>query len=390
MLKLKQVLIDKGVSLRQLAQMMKVSPATVSQLVNHNQRVKQWADFEENLSKALQCVGIFEPLATLLEVETTGESLATEPVVSVPKTTDEIKDEIMLLAKQALFPATKKYFGLFRDPFAEDIRSAEDVFTSSDVRYVREALFQTAKHGGFMAVVGESGAGKSTLCRDLIDRINQENAPIQVIEPYIIAMEDNDVKGKTLKAAHIAEAIITTLAPLENVKRSPEARFRQLHRVLKESVKSGYSNVLIIEEAHALPIPTLKHLKRFFELEDGFKKLLSIVLVGQPELKLKLSERNTEVREVVQRCEIVELTPLDAELERFVEHKLERVGKQVSDIFEEDAFLAVRQRLVAVNRQKQSTSLLYPLAVGNLLTAAMNLAESLGIPKVNGQVVMNV
>ncbi|MDE4014138.1 AAA family ATPase, partial [Glaesserella parasuis] len=317
-------------------------------------------------------------------------SLATEPVVSVPKTTDEIKDEIMLLAKQALFPATKKHFGLFRDPFAEDIRSAEDVFTSADVRYVREALFQTAKHGGFMAVVGESGAGKSTLRRDLIDRINQENAPIQVIEPYIIAMEDNDVKGKTLKAAHIAEAIITTLAPLENVKRSPEARFRQLHRVLKESVKSGYSNVLIIEEAHALPIPTLKHLKRFFELEDGFKKLLSIVLVGQPELKLKLSERNTEVREVVQRCEIVELAPLDAELERFVEHKLERVGKQVSDIFEEDAFLAVRQRLVAVNRQKQSTSLLYPLAVGNLLTAAMNLAESLGIPKVNGQVVMNV
>ncbi|MCT8544746.1 AAA family ATPase [Glaesserella parasuis] len=390
MLKLKQVLIDKGVSLRQLAQMMKVSPATVSQLVNHNQRVKQWADFEENLSKALQCVGIFEPLATLLEVETTGDSLATEPVVSVPKTTDEIKDEIMLLAKQALFPATKKHFGLFRDPFAEDIRSAEDVFTSADVRYVREALFQTAKHGGFMAVVGESGAGKSTLRRDLIDRINQENAPIQVIEPYIIAMEDNDVKGKTLKAAHIAEAIITTLAPLENVKRSPEARFRQLHRVLKESVKSGYSNVLIIEEAHALPIPTLKHLKRFFELEDGFKKLLSIVLVGQPELKLKLSERNTEVREVVQRCEIVELAPLDAELERFVEHKLERVGKQVSDIFEEDAFLAVRQRLVAVNRQKQSTSLLYPLAVGNLLTAAMNLAESLGIPKVNGQVVMNV
>lgn len=390
MLKLKQVLIDKGVSLRQLAQMMKVSPATVSQLVNHNQRVKQWADFEQNLSKALQCVGIFEPLATLLEVETTGDSLATEPVVSVPKTTDEIKDEIMLLAKQALFPATKKHFGLFRDPFAEDIRSADDVFTSADVRYVREALFQTAKHGGFMAVVGESGAGKSTLRRDLIDRINQENASIQVIEPYIIAMEDNDVKGKTLKASHIAESIITTLAPLENVKRSPEARFRQLHRVLKESSRSGYSHVLIIEEAHSLPVPTLKHLKRFFELEDGFKKLLSIVLVGQPELKLKLSERNTEVREVVQRCEIVELAPLDAELERFVEHKLERVGKQVSDIFEEDAFLAVRQRLVAVNRQKQSTSLLYPLAVGNLLTAAMNLAESLGIPKVNGQVVMNV
>lgn len=390
MLKLKQVLIDKGVSFRQFAQSVKISPTAFSLLINQHQKPKNWEKVEDNLSKALQCVGISEPLASLLEVETTGESLATEPVVSVPKTTDEIKDEIMLLAKQALFPATKKHFGLFRDPFAEYIRSAEDVFTSTDVRYVREALFQTAKHGGFMAVVGESGAGKSTLRRDLLDRINQENAPIIAIEPYIIAMEDNDLKGKTLKASHIAEAIITTLAPLESVKRSPEARFRQLHRVLKESSRSGYSHVLIIEEAHSLPVPTLKHLKRFFELEDGFKKLLLIVLVGQPELKLKLSERNTEVREVVQRCEIVELAPLDAELERFVEHKLERVGKKISDIFEDDAFLAVRQRLVAVNRQKQSTSLLYPLAVGNLLTAAMNLAESLGIPKVNGQVVMNV
>ncbi|VEI45183.1 Uncharacterised protein [Actinobacillus equuli] len=57
-------------------------------------------------------------------------------------------------------------------------------------------------------------------------------------------------------------------------------------------------------------------------MEDGFKKLLSIVLIGQPELKLKLSERNTEVREVVQRCEVVELAPLDAELERYVQHNL--------------------------------------------------------------------
>lgn len=63
MLKLKQVLIDKGVSLRQLAQKMNVSPATVSQLINHNQRVKQWVEFEKNLSSALQSLGIIEPLA---------------------------------------------------------------------------------------------------------------------------------------------------------------------------------------------------------------------------------------------------------------------------------------------------------------------------------------
>lgn len=241
---------------------MNVSPATISQLVNHDQRVRDWAAFEKSLIAALQKIGINQPLATLLEKEATGESLATEPAASALKTKQEIKDEIMLFAKQALFPATKKHFSLPIDPFSADIRSADEVFATSDIRYVRESLYQTAKHGGFM-VVGESGAGKSTLRRDLIDRIRAENAPIAVIEPYIIAMEDNDIKGKTLKAAHIAEAIISTLAPLQSVKRSPEARFRQLHQVLNESCKSGYSNVLIIEDAHSLPIPTLKHLKRF-------------------------------------------------------------------------------------------------------------------------------
>ncbi len=297
----------------------------------------------------------------------------------------------MLLAKQALFPATKKHFSLFVNPFTDEVRSAKDVFTSPDVRYVREALFQTAKFGGFMAVVGESGAGKSTLRRDLIDRINGENLPVVVIEPYIIAMEDNDLKGKTLKASHIAEAVINTLAPLENVKRSPEARFRQLHRVLKDSARAGNQHILIIEEAHSLPLPTLKHLKRFFELEDGFKKLLSIVLVGQPELKLKLSERNFEVREVVQRCEVVELAPLDNCLEQYVDWRLQSIGRKTSEIFDDTALDAVRERLILTNsRNKAQTSLLYPLAVGNLLTAAMNLAAELGAPQVTADVVKGV
>lgn len=117
MLKLKQVLIDKGVSLRQLAQMMNVSPATISQLINHNQRVREWAAFEKSLIASLQKIGINQPLATLLEKEATGESLATEPAASALKTKREIKDEIMLLAKQALFPATKKHFLLPIDPF---------------------------------------------------------------------------------------------------------------------------------------------------------------------------------------------------------------------------------------------------------------------------------
>lgn len=391
MIKLKQVLAQYRVSQRKLAARLAVSPAVITNLVNHGQLIKTDTEqFKTNLSAVLVELGIPTALPELLTEVSAGEATHAE-LSPNDKQHQTIEDETMLLAKQALFPATKKHFSLFTNPFTDEVRSADEVFTSPDVRYVREALFQTAKFGGFMAVVGESGAGKSTLRRDLIDRINNENLPIIVIEPYIIAMEDNDKKGKTLKAAHIAEAIISTLAPLERMKQSPEARFRQLHRVLKDSSRAGNQHVLIIEEAHSLPVPTLKHLKRFFELEDGFKKLLSIVLVGQPELKLKLSERNFEVREVVQRCEVVELAPLDSCLEQYVEWRLKALGRKSDDIFDRDALDTVRGRLILTNaRNKAQTSLLYPLAVGNLLTSAMNLAAELGLPKVTADVVKGV
>ena len=391
MLKLKAILAEKGVSQRKLARLSGVSPALITNLLNRGQMVKTEPEaFKQRLAEALKTVGISTALSDLL-TDISAEAATPAEVSPTDEPNQNEEDETMLLAKQALFPATKKHFSLFVNPFTDEVRSAKDVFTSPDVRYVREALFQTAKFGGFMAVVGESGAGKSTLRRDLIDRINGENLPVVVIEPYIIAMEDNDLKGKTLKASHIAEAVINTLAPLENVKRSPEARFRQLHRVLKDSARAGNQHILIIEEAHSLPLPTLKHLKRFFELEDGFKKLLSIVLVGQPELKLKLSERNFEVREVVQRCEVVELAPLDNCLEQYVDWRLQSVGRKTAEIFDDTALDAVRERLILTNsRNKAQTSLLYPLAVGNLLTAAMNLAADLGAPRVTADVVKGV
>jgi type II secretory pathway predicted ATPase ExeA len=96
------------------------------------------------------------------------------------------------------------------------------MYVSPDIRYIREAMFQTSKHGGLLAVVAESGAGKTTLMRDLEDRIVRENQPILLIKPYVLGMEDNDQKGKTLKATHIAEALMAAVAPLE--KPSPALR----------------------------------------------------------------------------------------------------------------------------------------------------------------------
>ncbi|HEB0532034.1 TPA: AAA family ATPase [Escherichia coli] len=383
MLVLKQQLKEARIPQAVVARAVAVSEATLAQIVNHNEWPRTSPEeVRQRLALYLESKGI--DTAKSFDA---AQGAVTPRTAGTTDQTNLSEEENMLLKKQVLFPATKKAFGLFRDPFADEaMQGADDVFTTPDIRYVREALFQTARHGGFLAVIGESGAGKSTLRRDLIERVNRENAPVIVIEPYIIAMEDNDVK-----AAAIAEAIISTIAPLESIKRSQDARFRQLHRVLKDSSQAGFSHVLVIEEAHSLPIPTLKHLKRFFELESGFKKLLSIVLIGQPELADKLSERNMEVREVVQRCEVVELLPLDNSLEEFLTFKLQRAGKQLADIMDASAVEAIRARLSNLgSSRKNMVSLLYPLAVSNLVIAAMNLAAEIGVPQVNADVVKGV
>jgi type II secretory pathway predicted ATPase ExeA len=203
----------------------------------------------------------------------------------------------------------------------------------------------------------------------------------------MLAAEDNDAKGKTLKSTHIAEAILAAVAPLERPKQSSEARFAQLHKCLKESHNSSYKHCLIIEEAHSLPIPTLKHLKRIYELELGYTKLVSIILIGQPELLEKLSERNAQVREFVQRCEVATLTPIDvANLGDFINHRVGRLGKKTADIIDDTGISEIVKRLCNRNGASQ----LYPLAVGNFLVAAMNLAANIGMPIIDADVVREV
>lgn len=337
MLKLKTLLQNHNLTQAALARALDLSEATLAQIVNHHQWPKQDTDALKQRILAWLC-------DRGIAADDCFDGITSGGKEKRPLPSNE--EDTMLLKKQVLLPATKKHFGLFRAPFDDNaVQGHEDVFLTPESRYVREALYQTARYGGFIAVIGESGAGKSPLRRDLIDRINKENSPIVVIEPYVLAMEDNDHQGKPLKAASLAEAIVHTLAPLEKLKRSPEARFRRLHKLLKESSRTGYSHVLVIEEAHCLPIPTLKHLKRFFELEDGFKKLLSIVLLGQPELSDKLSERLLDVREVVQRCEVIDLPPLDAHLADFLAFKFKRIGADLNKIITPEAIKAIRQRL---------------------------------------------
>lgn len=390
---LKQLLKDHNVNQNTLSKPMCVSVSAVNLFVNHGQRPKKNPEqFQAKFIELLEAKGIATDQIQQA-IDAANAIAANDQAASNDKADDTQQEQLMLLRKQTLTPAAKKHFRLFKNIFDEPIRSAAELFNNGDINYVRESMWQAAKgNSSFIAVVGQSGAGKSTLRRELNDRIEREREPTIVIEPYPTGMEDNDLKGKTLKASHIAESILATLAPSTNAKRSPEARFRQIHNLLKESSRAGHHHLLIIEEAHSLPIPTLKHLKRFLELENGFTPLLSIILIGQDELKIKLAENNPEVREVVQRCEIVTLEPFtQTTLVDYLQHRCKAADRKLSDFIDESGLDAICTKLTRnVGRKNQHESLLYPLAVGNLITGAMNVAAELGAPVITGDLVMEV
>jgi len=325
-----------------------------------------------------------EIIRTIWKVDIYDEARHMHPVGAHKKRAPEHVTEVPPMEVEMLSTAARKHFEVFRDPFVDDVQSPDDVFLSSEQRYIREAMYSTAKHGGILAIVGESGSGKTTLRRDLLDRITRENLPIVPIQPRTID------KGR-LTAGAICEAIIRDLSQ-ETPRQSLEGKARQVENILRGSSRAGNSHVLLIEEAHDLTVATLKYLKRFWELEDGFKKLLAILLVGQPELKGMLDERvNYAAREFIRRCEVAELLPLNGNLEEYIALKLKRIGKKNTDVFAKDAFDAMRTRLTMKRRGSDGTiSMLYPLVVNNLITKAMNLCADMGVEKIDAEVIKGV
>lgn len=390
------LLKEFGIPQSDLCRATGLSRSSVSRICKHGEWPTHGAD--QALKKAeayLQARGLTEPqlLAVCNALKNKvafTRSHRAKADSEAPTIETETKEEPMLLQNQALTPEARKHFKLPRSPFVDDVQTPDDVFQSPSVRYVRATLLDAANHHGFVAVVGESGAGKSTLAEDLEERIKMDKRDVLVIRPYVLAMEANDQKGKTLKSSQIAEAIAYALDPQLKIKNSPQARFQQVHDLLKASRRAGRHHLLVIEEAHCLPLATLKHLKRFLELKDGMQRLIGVALIGQPELRDRLGNQNSEVREVMQRCEIVELEPLDGELEAYLKHKFARFDLKYEDVMAPDAADAIRARLIHMprgGRAGDARSLCFPLVVNNLVCKAMNAAARAGWPQVDAQVV---
>jgi type II secretory pathway predicted ATPase ExeA len=319
-----------------------------------------------------------------------GRPLGNVPRPATRKPPPEEEPE-MLLPKQVLTPEARKHFRLFTNPFDGQVVKDEQFFAGEDMRYVREQAWQCSQLGGFVAIVGESGAGKTTVLADLETRLQAEGRGVILIKPSVLGMEESNAKGHVIKSADILHAIITTLQPEAAVPQTLQARTVRAAKMLAASADAGAQHLLVIEEAHGLPDATLKHLKRLHELRQGRRNLLGILLLAQPELKVRLANglRTGTLREVAQRIEIAELLPLDGDLPGYLRCRAEAAGAKMGELADAGAIEQLRTRLTR-KTSAGAVSMCYPLAVNNMLTRALNFAAAHGMPIVTRDVVDSI
>lgn len=213
------------------------------------------------------------------------------------------------------------YFQLKQSPFS----------IAPDPRYLfmserhREALahllYGVGSGGGFVLLTGEIGAGKTTVCRCFMEQI-PENCQLAYIFNPKLSVEE--------LLLSICEEFRIAVAPgVASVKGYVDA----INAHLLASHAQGKNNVLIIDEAQNLSAAVLEQLRLLTNLETSERKLLQIILIGQPELRAMLARPELEqlAQRVIARYHLGSLTA--EETASYVRHRLAVAGSTAQTPF---------------------------------------------------------
>jgi len=217
---------------------------------------------------------------------------------------------------------------------------------------------------GFIKVTGEVGTGKTLICRKLLNELGDDYVIAYLPNPYLTPNE--------MRAAVASELGID--ASLDQHKLT-EALNHQLIALSADAKQV----VLLIDEAQMLPHETLEALRLISNLETESKKLMQVVLFGQPELDTRLKQDN--LRQLRQRITFsYQLRPLLInETASYVEHRLTVSGYRGAPLFEPRALRMLHQasggipRLINVLSHK-CLMLSYGLNDRNVSTKLVKLA----------------
>jgi general secretion pathway protein A len=175
-------------------------------------------------------------------------------------------------------------------------------------------LFGVDAGGGFVLLTGEIGAGKTTVCRCFLEQVPPNCNVAYIFNPRLTAVE--------LLRTICEEFRLPTPAGDSSVKDLVDA----LNAHLLAAHAAGRNNVLIIDEAQNLSLSVLEQLRLLTNLETSERKLLQIILIGQPELRDMLAR--PELEQLAQR--IIARYHLDAlsarETGAYISHRLAVAG----------------------------------------------------------------
>jgi general secretion pathway protein A len=237
-----------------------------------------------------------------------------------------------------------QYFGLKHEPFsiAPDPRY---LFMSERHREALAHLLYGVKGGGggFVLLTGEIGAGKTTVCRCLLEQIPKRCNVAYIFNPKLTALELLKTVCEEFHVAvqaHEPGTVFTAKDYLD-----------PFNRFLIETHSVGLNNVLIIDEAQNLASDVLEQLRLLTNLETNERKLLQIVLIGQPELRTML--RRPELEQVAQR--VIARYHLDAlseaETAMYLRHRLAIAGLTSAMPFSQRAMQEIHHAARGVPRR---------------------------------------
>ena len=232
----------------------------------------------------------------------------------------------------------ERFFGLNERPF--DL-TADPRFLHLTAKH-REAL-HTLRYGisgrkGVSMLIGDAGTGKTTLLHAALAEEAGANRSIVC------------VKNPTLTRPEFLE-FLTNGFGLEADRKGSKSRFLMaLERALLERRRSGGLSALIIDEAQALPDALLEEVRLLANLETPTEKLLSVILVGQPELSDRLNDPS--LRQLKQRVALRStLQPLDLqETAAYISARIRTAGGKSHEVFTREAVIAVYQRSGGIPR----------------------------------------
>lgn len=276
-----------------------------------------------------------------------------------------------------------EHFGLREFPFSLT-PDTSFFFACANYQEALNTLLVAARSGeGFIKIVGEVGNGKTLLCRKFLLTLNNDKTATTAIGTQDASVEETKSSARFI-TAYIPNPYLEPrsllLALAAEFRIELDSSFDQ-HQVLKELThtlldyaREGKRVLVCLDEAQAMPLESLEVLRLLTNLETEKRKLMQVVLFGQPELDERLKQNS--VRQLRQRISFqYDLKGLrQDELDRYLRHRLQIAGYKGETLF-------TRGAVALLHRVSRGT----PRLVNIIAHKALLLAYGQGIQQVTSK-----